>query len=100
MNICTTTGAGGQAAAAKDKDAGKDQGKPPLKRPAAAISGKLPACPGTNGGPILYKGAKVSYSHSKGGWRIWLDKTNVCAEKHVKGGPEVWGAVTKMLKEL
>ena len=100
MNICTTTGADGLAASKKDNGAGKGQAKPTLKRPAAAVSGKLPACPGINGGPVLYKSAKVSYSASKGGWRIWLDKTNVSAEKTVKGGPEAWDRVTKMLKEL
>ena len=99
------TGVAGGAAAKKGTDGGAAGKKAAaaadatMKRPAAAmLAGNAPKCPGVNSAPMLFKKGKISYSTSKEGWRVWVDKTNVAAEKFVKGGPESWQKVLDKFK--
>jgi hypothetical protein len=76
-------------AKAKAKAANKAKAK---KTPAPKVLCKKPAiesktrpkCPKPDEGPVLYRGAKISASLSKKGWRVWKDASIVGKEVLVK----------------
>ena len=74
----------------------------PMKRPASAVlvvsDSKTPTK--LEEGVMLWKKAKISCSDSKGGWRVWPDKSVVGKEKVFKYADdqdEAWNRVLSFL---
>ena len=95
----------GAAAAAPAKPAKEIQKRPSGLYPPGAnvhVGASPPKCPGKNGGSIIWQRgkhiSKVSFSSSKGGWRVWKNKDVVSQEKLIKGDEADWPEVIKFLK--